>query len=232
MVSCHRNPAWANLIKTSDLLAHAATLADPGQPAPAQGATGPTSNTTISLIVTNRKMTPSDLQRLAVQVHTSMARAIQPFSTYDDGDTLFAVSTQEVGDANSKPTASEIDFFAAETMWDAILSSVPGDPLPPPSPEISLPQEQLTKLAGLYRMGPNATLAIHVIDEKLTVALVEHRFFDLGVAPTVLHATSSTDFHVDSRYGTRFRFALGTDGRARGVRSPRPPPTSSGICLR
>ena len=40
-------------------------------------------------------MEPSVLQRLAVQVHTSIARAIQPFSTVEDGDTLFAVSTQE-----------------------------------------------------------------------------------------------------------------------------------------
>ncbi len=217
MVSCHRNPAWGNLTKTSDLLARAATLANPGQPTPAQGAAGPTSNTTISLIVTNRKMTPSDLQRLAVQVHTSMARAIQPFSTYDDGDTLFAVSTQEVGDANSKPSLFSTDFIAAETMWDAILASVPDDPIPPSNPEISPSQEQLAKLTGLYKMGPSATLAIHVIDDKLTVTLAGRRFFDLGSVPTALHATSPTDFYVDSRYGTRFDFTLGADGRATGV---------------
>lgn len=32
-------------------------------------------------------------------VHASMARAIQPFSTFDDGDTLFAVSTGEISGA-------------------------------------------------------------------------------------------------------------------------------------
>jgi L-aminopeptidase/D-esterase-like protein len=58
-------------------------------------------------------MGPADLQRLAVQVHTSMARAIQPFSTYNDGDTLFAVSTQEVGEGVSLDRVTEeIDSLA------------------------------------------------------------------------------------------------------------------------
>jgi L-aminopeptidase/D-esterase-like protein len=49
-----------------------------------------TRNTTISLIVTNRKLDYAGVQRLAIQIHTSMARAIQPFSTELDGDTLYA----------------------------------------------------------------------------------------------------------------------------------------------
>src|ERR1700756_5080110 len=32
-------------------------------------------------------------QRLAIETHASMARAIQPFHTSRDGDTLFAVTT-------------------------------------------------------------------------------------------------------------------------------------------
>jgi L-aminopeptidase/D-esterase-like protein len=217
MVSCHRSPDWDDMTKTSDLIARAAKLLNPDQTASPNTPSGLTNNTTISLIVTNRRMGPSDLQRLAVQVHTSMARAIQPFSTSEDGDTLFAVSTQEVGDLSSEPTLFEIDFIAAETMWDAILASVPNDPVIPFGPEISLSREQLVKLTGVYEMGPNARLDIHPVGAKLTVTLVGPRFYDLGSNPTVLHATSGMDFHVDGRYGTRFSFILGEHGRATGL---------------
>ena len=55
---------------------------------PASSADVPTHrNTTVSLIVTNAQLDYAGLRRLTIQVHTSMARAIQPFSTFDDGDT-------------------------------------------------------------------------------------------------------------------------------------------------
>ena len=69
---------------------------------------GGTRNTTISLIVTNQKLDSASLQRMAVQVHTSMARAIQPFSTSEDGDTLFAASTQEI-DSELTPRHADDD---------------------------------------------------------------------------------------------------------------------------
>jgi L-aminopeptidase/D-esterase-like protein len=53
------------------------------------------SNTTLTLIVTNVKLTEVDLQQFAKQVHTSMARAIYPFQTPMDGDILYAVTTNE-----------------------------------------------------------------------------------------------------------------------------------------
>ena len=62
---------------------------------------GPTANTTITVVVTNQALPYWALQRLAVQVHNSMARAIQPFGTEVDGDTLFAVTTGEVKNAKS-----------------------------------------------------------------------------------------------------------------------------------
>ena len=210
MVSCHRDPAWGDLVKTSDLLARAAERA-------AAAPSGPTRNTTISLVITNRKMGPADLQRLAVQVHTSMARAIQPFSTYEDGDTLFAVSTQEVGAPDMRPTLGAIDFIAAETMWDAILASVPNEPASPPAPEATLAPERLVGLSGRYRMGPNAVLEIKLENGSLTVRLEGPRFFDLGPQPTLLHATSATAFHVEGRYGTGLTFLTGADGKATGL---------------
>ena len=83
-------------------------------------------NTTISLVATNRKLDYSTLNRLAIQVHASMARAIQPFATANDGDVLFAVSTDEVDDPAMHP--AELAMLASELMWDAVLASVPQIP--------------------------------------------------------------------------------------------------------
>jgi 6-aminohexanoate-oligomer endohydrolase len=79
-------------------------------------------NTTLSLIVTNKQLTYAELQRLAMQVHTSIARAIQPFSTQHDGDTLLAISTAE---AITNVNFDDLSTIAGEVMWDAILASVP-----------------------------------------------------------------------------------------------------------
>ena len=207
MVSCHRNPAWGDLTKTSDLLARVEQEAGP---APA----GPTRNTTVSLIITNRKMDAADLQRLAVQVHTSMARAIQPFSTYEDGDTLFAVSTQEVGGPGMPPRFGMIDAIAAETMWDAILASVPNEPVSPPGPDVTVPPEQLAPLAGRYLIGPDAVLVVAVAGANLTASLHGPHFFDLGREPAVLHPISATEFRLDGRYDMRLAFTTDADGKA------------------
>lgn len=76
--------------------------------------------------ITNQKLPVWALQRLAVQVHTSMARAIQPFHTTRDGDVLFAASTGEV--ENDKLSVADLGVIASEVAWDAVLSSVP--PIP------------------------------------------------------------------------------------------------------
>ena len=85
-------------------------------------------NTTISLVVTNKKMKFHELNRLAIQVHSSMGRAIQPFGSANDGDVLFAVTTDEIDD-ELHPT--DLGVIASEVMWDAVLASTPlyDDPL-------------------------------------------------------------------------------------------------------
>jgi hypothetical protein len=124
LVSCNRAKAWGNLTKTSELLAHVpASLKADWIPPWERTEAGATRNTTISLVVTNQKLAPWELQRLAVQVHTSMSRGIQPFSTQLDGDTLFAASTQEV--ENKGLGSVTLGAIASEVMWDAILASVP-----------------------------------------------------------------------------------------------------------
>ena len=66
----------------------------------AYGAAGAPGNTTLTVVVTNQRLDRIILRQLGRQIHTSMARAIQPFHTTLDGDVLFAVSTQEVDNPN------------------------------------------------------------------------------------------------------------------------------------
>lgn len=81
----------------------------------------PQENTTLTLLAVNCRMRHLQLERLAIQTHTSMARAIQPFHTEHDGDVLFAVSTGEVEDAEL--SLLDLAVHAGEVAWDAVLSS-------------------------------------------------------------------------------------------------------------
>jgi L-aminopeptidase/D-esterase-like protein len=87
-------------------------------------------NTTISTVVTNAKLSDVDLAQLATQVHSSMHRAIQPFHTALDGDTLFLATTDEVElpsfDARQtlSPSVASVGAIASEAMWNAIIESV------------------------------------------------------------------------------------------------------------
>jgi L-aminopeptidase/D-esterase-like protein len=83
-------------------------------------------NTTLTLVVTNEKLSYRDLRRLAIATHTALGRAIQPFQTPYDGDTLFAVTTGEV--SNPTMTMLELASHAADLSWDAVLSSAAGSP--------------------------------------------------------------------------------------------------------
>jgi L-aminopeptidase/D-esterase-like protein len=78
-------------------------------------------NTTLSLVVTNQKLDRLQLQSIGRQVHTSMARGIQPFHARWDGDVNYIVSTQEV--ANPELDEVTLGELASEAMWDAILAS-------------------------------------------------------------------------------------------------------------
>jgi L-aminopeptidase/D-esterase-like protein len=87
-----------------------------------------TDSTTLTLVVTNRVLDQSQLRRLAIETHSSMARAIQPFHTSRDGDTLFAVTTANCEARD--PDVDELSVYASELAWDAVLNSVPLPPAP------------------------------------------------------------------------------------------------------
>ena len=80
-------------------------------------------NTTLTVVVTNQTVQGHDLTQLARQVHSSMARAIQPFHTRDDGDVLWMISTRELNLSEWSVTA--LGVAASEVVWDAVLTAHP-----------------------------------------------------------------------------------------------------------
>lgn len=76
-------------------------------------------NTTLTLVVTNQTLTPHALRQVARQVHSSMARAIQPFHTLYDGDVLYIATTNEVAAEQLDPVS--LGILASELAWDAVL---------------------------------------------------------------------------------------------------------------
>jgi 6-aminohexanoate-oligomer endohydrolase len=79
-------------------------------------------NTTLTVVVTNLRLPGRVLGQTAKQVHASMARAIQPFHTENDGDVLFFVSTNEVDD-RGLTLPGVLGAVASEVVWDAVLAS-------------------------------------------------------------------------------------------------------------
>jgi L-aminopeptidase/D-esterase-like protein len=180
LVACNRPKSWGNLTMTSELLRNLpqSLKADWDAAAAISPDAGGTKNTTISLIVTNQKLDYASLQRLAVQVHTSMARAIQPFSTSEDGDTLYAASTQEIDSNELNPVT--LTTIASEAMWDAVLASVPDNAVSARATEkpASVSADKLASYAGTYQFGSAAAaggfggLGLHVRIEDGQVKVV------------------------------------------------------------
>jgi L-aminopeptidase/D-esterase-like protein len=214
IVSCHPAPSWGGSPKIADLMTHLPLSRRPDWAPSPEGDTPTQRNTTVSLIITNEKLSYAGLRRLAIQVHTSMARAIQPFSTFDDGDTLFAASTDDV--SPSALGLLDLDTLAGETMWDAILASVPQDPTFIPPETVTVPPDQLRRYVGTYEFGPHARLQITVEDDgALHAYALEQRVFEFRIAvPVPLVPYATTDFYVVGRYHTRLHFILGPDGQA------------------
>jgi L-aminopeptidase/D-esterase-like protein len=88
-------------------------------------------NTTITAVITNVRLSDRELIHFGRQVHSSMNRAIQPFHTALDGDTLFALTTDEVDLNPSVPAEDDdapvnsiaIGALASELAWDAVLEA-------------------------------------------------------------------------------------------------------------
>lgn len=93
----------------------------PTGPVPGRAPRAPSANTTLSVVITNQKLDHIQLRQVGRQVHTSMARGIQPFHARWDGDVSYMVSTQGV--ANPELDEVTLGELASDAMWDAILAS-------------------------------------------------------------------------------------------------------------
>lgn len=169
-------------------------------------------NTTISLVVTNQKLDRAQLERLATQVHASMARALQPIGTEFDGDVLYAVSTAELErpvDESDVPNI-DLDVIASEVMWDAILSSVPEQPtIPAPATGLALDSAALARLAGEYVFSPLVRVRVTADGSRLFAqATAERKAFAIPreVAVELLPVTP-TAFTMPGRYPLLLEFA-------------------------
>jgi len=155
VVRCHRNGAETPCPPIIELMG--GTLGNRTE-APVSEEGGPTSNTTLTLVVTNQRLSFAQLQRLAVQVHTSMARAIQPFATEADGDVLYAVTTNDVD--NEDLRSVDLGVLASEVAWDAVLSSVPTVPESPSRAAMPPDASRLRDYAGEYEFPGGGHLVI------------------------------------------------------------------------
>lgn len=154
IVRCERNGHTNQCPMIKDKLKAFAPIGGSTESPPA----GPTGNTTLTLVVTNQKLPFWALQRLAVQVHGSMNRGIQPFATEADGDVLFAVSTDEVDNPELSPM--DLGVLASELAWDAILSSVPEIPTEPALRKVQPDGKALRRFSGSYDFYGGGVLTI------------------------------------------------------------------------
>lgn len=173
-------------------------------------------NTTISIVVTNQKVTYAQLRRLATQVHMSMSRAIQPFATANDGDVLFAVSTAEVDNPELHPT--DLGVVASEVMWSAILNSVPAVVVPadagPPLP--------IVDLGGTYNFAPSVDLEVSIRDASLALTVRGSRAIYEIQPGTSVHTElrDVNTFAVNHPFLEHVRFARSADGVAEMLLNP------------
>lgn len=210
LAACYGDKSWPKDLHIADLMNGYPDSAKAGWTGPSEEKPSP-KNTTISLIVTNQKLDPAELQRLAVQVHTSMARALQPFATQFDGDVLYAVSTAEFEPKNAEEGLPPVGLgvVGAEVMWDAILSSVPEQPVAPaPLANASIDASLLRGYAGDYVFSPFVGLRVTSKGGKLfAVANGKRPAYAIGKdKPVELLPVSENEFVVPGRYPLVLKF--------------------------
>lgn len=166
---------------------------------------GPTANTTVTVVVTNQTLPFSALQRLAVQVHNSMARAIQPFGMLVDGDTLFAVSTGEV--QNSALSSLDLSTLASETAWDAVLASAPAPAVRTAAGGSAAQAPDVSGYVGRYEFTPGVVAEISSRGGSLQIigSGRDSLYLPTGKAIALVPAAGD-DFTLDTPRADRLRF--------------------------
>ncbi len=80
----------------------------------------PAENTTLAVVATNAAFPKSAMTKIAQMAHDGLARAIYPAHMPWDGDTVFALSTGELTEAD----LGQVGALAAETLSRAVLRAV------------------------------------------------------------------------------------------------------------
>ena len=198
------------LAKTIDTLANRRVSTNPSD-SPLM----PSDNTTISLVVTNQKLDWASLNRLAVQVHTSMARGIQPFATIGDGDVLYAVTTDEVD--NPQLSIGQLGVIASELAWDAVLSSVPkGDPVISTTP-VTIDSKTLDDFTGRYELGPGSRMTVTRRGNTIVAESATGGAYIAAGSPNDLTPIGKDHFLISGTRHDTIRFTRGANGRVTGL---------------
>jgi L-aminopeptidase/D-esterase-like protein len=85
------------------------------------GAFAPPTNTTLAVVATNARLTKAQAAKVAEMAHDGLARTINPIHTPYDGDTIFALATNELKESCDLLV---IGALAAEALAAAVLIGV------------------------------------------------------------------------------------------------------------
>jgi L-aminopeptidase/D-esterase-like protein len=217
MLRCSHPVAGGCELIAERLSSHLATLVEAKLgDANAGQHSGPTANTTITVVVTNQALPYWALQRLAVQVHNSMARAIQPFGTEFDGDTLFAVTTGEV--KNSKFGTADLGTLASEAAWDAILASAPELSVARPRAEVALTSASINAYVGRYEFALGVFGEIRRAGAGLEISVTGQDSVYLPMGQWVpLGAVGIDEFELGTSRADRLHLDRDARGRVAGL---------------
>ncbi len=97
----------------------AAASENPQESFQEQTESGPCTNTTLGVVLTNGKLTKAEATKVASTTHDAYARAIKPVHSSNDGDTIFCLSSNEI---DTDPDI--VAFLSTEAMEQAIVSAV------------------------------------------------------------------------------------------------------------
>jgi len=81
----------------------------------------PFRSTTLALVATNVDFNKTELTKIAMMASTGAARAINPYHTTGDGDSTFAISTNQL---KASAPVSVVGALAAELVAEALKRSV------------------------------------------------------------------------------------------------------------
>ena len=77
-------------------------------------------NTVIGIVATDAPLTRNNLKRLAIMSHDGIARSIHPSHTPMDGDTIFAITTNQIEDESNSPVSKNDLTILASRCSDCV----------------------------------------------------------------------------------------------------------------